>query len=294
MSSGGSGAPIARADLVLGQAVEAEEHVVGRKLGEGRSRSRGPGLRELGLSVEGAEDRDGQRVVGAAEQAHDLGRRRGRDRGGVLRKQREHDQPVDPRPFESPECRGDRGAAVAHRELHPVALAQSPRDALAQGQGMDHQGRSIGRPDRAIGSRRLARSGRQDHEIEQQPAQRRRQGQHPRVAQEFPQISPDRSRRRGIRRSEVDEQAAGSGSGVRVRVGGGSHVVRSACRHAVRAANVFFGNLITVIRSRRQYNEPRVLGHPRADACGRSGLVSCFAIRRGRIKGEGAERWRRC
>ncbi len=216
MAAGG----VAPAHLALGEAVEAEQGVVGAEGVERRLRHLGPRLDEARVVVEGAQRLERRDVPDPARLRVGLRERRAGGRGRVLREESEHEHPLDVRGRQARETLADRGPPVAHRELDPVAVPQRLRDRVAQGAAVHEQGRALGRPDAAVRRRGAPRAEGQDHEVQERPAGRRRDVDHARVGEELAQVAPHVAGLRRVRRAEVDQEDADRALGL--AHGGGS------------------------------------------------------------------------
>jgi hypothetical protein len=172
-------------DLALGQTVVAHEHVFRIDLGEQRARDLGLRLDEAGIQAEGRDHPKARDFEAAACLAIGAIEQRPRGGGRRLRKEGHQRDRVRARGSQPPEPLGDRGLAVAHRDLDAEALVEALAHLSGQPLGAHQQGGASLRPDLRVGRRRAPRPHPEDHAVKQRRAQRSRQIDHARVAEEL-------------------------------------------------------------------------------------------------------------
>ena len=137
---------------------------------------------------------------------------RSRRGAGVLRVQREEQQPVRPPVHQLLHGRPDRRIAVAHaqRDLEPSRLLflEGGFERARLRSRDDEQRRAVARPDPTIERGRAARSTRQDEQPQDEPPEHPVALDDAGVAQKLPEVSAKRRRGRRIRRAELREQHA--------------------------------------------------------------------------------------
>ena len=192
--------------MPLGQAVEAEEHVVGPLPVQHRRSDRRQGSDESRVVVEGRQDRDRRHHVVPGQLGEDRLQRGPGRRGGVLRIERRHHEPRRPAGPQSIERLRDGRPAVAHGQLDEVVGSQRRADAGLQLPGEGEERRALGAPDLGVGGGALPRPGREDHELEEQLPRHRVDVDDPRVGEELAQVAAHRGRGGRLGRAEVEEE----------------------------------------------------------------------------------------
>lgn len=201
-------ADLALADLVLGHAVVAQQHVVGREAVELLPGDRRDRVDEARVCVElgdQAQARYGRQGAGGGEEGV---RRAGRRCAAVLGVQRDRDDVVAAGLLEAGQGEPQRGVAVAHAQDDLVALAQAGLERPRQRLAVQQQRRALGGPDLLVGVRAAGGPGAQDDAVQQQPAGRRVHVEHARVGQELRQVAPHGGHVGRVGGAEVDEQDA--------------------------------------------------------------------------------------
>jgi hypothetical protein len=209
------------AHVPLGQAVVAEEHVVGARLVENRAPLGGECADEGGVVVEGLDRRERGRHPQPGGHAPRLLERRAGRRRRVLRVEgKEHDAVRAAVP-QSSHRRLDGWVLIAHPQLDGPVVSQTLLHEAREVLAMKEQRRAAIGPDLAVGLGALGRSQGQDDQVEQQRPTNGVDVEDPRVGEELPQIAAHLGSAWRIRRPEIDEQEAVLRRRARVRRGHG-------------------------------------------------------------------------